>query len=139
MAGYSKTPLAKKLGIRAHARVSLVNAPADLRTGLEPLPDGVRFVFDDSPVDVALVFVTASNDVLPRFAEAASQLVTGGGVWFAWPKRTSGVITDVTENRLRELVLPTGFVDNKVCAIDDRWSGLRFVQRRELRAKASRP
>jgi hypothetical protein len=103
MAGYSGTPLAKKLGIKGKAAV-----------------------------DVVVVFVTKRSELIKRFAQAAARLSeqTGSGVWVAWPKKSSGVATDITEDVIREVCLPSGLVDNKVCAIDETWSGLRMVRRR---------
>jgi hypothetical protein len=86
------------------------------------------------PFDVAVVFVKSRATLKKAFTEAVQSMTEAGGVWLAWPKKSSGVVTDVTEGVLREVVLPTGWVDNKVCAIDDIYSGLRFVKRKELRA-----
>lgn len=84
-------------------------------------------------VDVAVVFVKERRALAKAFTSATRSLVEAGGLWIAWPKKSSGVATDITEDVLRELLLPTGYVDNKVCAIDETWSGLRFVLRKELR------
>jgi hypothetical protein len=130
MAGYSGTPLPKKLGIREGASVALLGAPDGFAALLDPLPAAVTFVADAATrLDVALLFTTALADLRERFAPTAARLEPSGGLWVAWPKRASGVPTDVTENLVREIGLAAGLVDNKVCAIDDTWSGLRFVVR----------
>ncbi len=133
-AGYSGTPLPKKLGIRPGDDVVFVNAPPDLPQALGPLPDGVRVKqVARGPLDVAVLFVTRRADLERRLGRLQDVVVTAGGLWVAWPKRASGVATDMTEDVVREVGLPTGWVDNKVCAIDSTWSGLRLVRRREHR------
>jgi hypothetical protein len=130
MAGYSGTPLPKKLGIKEGARVALIEAPEGFPSLLQPLPGPVSFV--DGPrasFDVAVAFFTRAADLSRRFPSLVKRLEPSGGLWVAWPKKSSGVSTDLDENRIRELGLATGLVDNKVCAIDDVWSGLRFVVR----------
>ena len=97
------------------------------------LPEGVTT--GAGPVDVAIIFAEWEADLLSRVAEARPALRDSGGLWMAWPKRASKRPTDITEDRLRALYLPTGLVDNKVCAIDEVWSGLRFVLRAELRGR----
>ena len=124
MAGYSGVPLAQKLGITTGSRVLVVNAPR----GFE-LVRGVG----RRPYDVAVVFVKSRATLAKTFEAAARAMTDAGGVWLAWPKKSSGVATDVTEDVLRAVVLPTGWVDNKVCAIDETYSGLRFVKRKENR------
>lgn len=134
MAGYSGTPLARKLGIKDGALVALLGAPDGFEAELEPLPDGVevrRRLADG--IDVAVLFVTSRSQLERRFPQAAAALTPAGGLWVAWPRWSSGVATDLTENVLREVVLPAGLVDNKVCAVNRAWSGLRFVTRRETR------
>jgi hypothetical protein len=135
MAGYSGTPLAKKLGIKPGFSLALVGAPEGFEDLLEDLPADVEPVHGlkgKAPVDVIVVFATKRTDFTKRFAQAAARLAdtTGAGIWVAWPKKASGVPTDLTENIIREDGLLSGLVDNKVCAIDDTWSGLRFVRRR---------
>jgi hypothetical protein len=133
-AGYSGTPLPRKLGLREGDRVLLVGAPDGAEELLEPLPAGVTVARRArSPLDAILFFVTRRSEVERRHEELAVRLTRAGMLWLAWPKRSSGVPTDVTEGVLREVILPSGMVDTKVCAIDDTWSGLRFVRRRELR------
>jgi hypothetical protein len=134
MAGYSGTPLAKKLGIQPGARLLRVNAPKGLDELLAPLPEGVRPVRGRTGgVNVILFFTDKAVELARRFPELAGQLDPAGGLWVGWPKKASGVPTDITEDTLREVALPLGLVDNKVCAVDETWSGLRVVWRKELR------
>jgi hypothetical protein len=135
MAGYSGTPLAKKLGIREGHRVVLLDAPEGFASALEPLPPvkvdrSLRGVL---PIDVAVVFVTRRSALEKQAAAVHAKLSPAGGLWIAWPKKASKVPTDITEDTIREVCLPRGLVDNKVCAIDETWSGLRLVIRKELR------
>ena len=134
-AGYSGTPLPKKLGIVAGSRVVALRAPASfLETTLRPLPEDVRVLMRLAPaVDVVVLFATERRHIESRLGDVRNALTAAGGFWIAWPKRSSKVPTEITEDVLREMLLPTGLVDNKVCAIDETWSGLRFVLRRELR------
>jgi hypothetical protein len=135
MAGYSGTPLPQKLGIKPDARVALVDAPAAFALAL---PAGAALVDDKARgVDVIVWFVTARAAFAKKLASVKKRMQPAGGLWIAWPKKASGVATDMTENVVREVALPTGLVDNKVCAIDDTWSGLRLVVRLENRPKKS--
>ena len=129
-AGYSGTPLAKKLGIRAGDTVALVGAPDGFEDELEGLPDGVqlRRRAGGKP-EVVLLFTTQARDLERRFAGLAKSVFPDGSLWIAWPKRSARVATDLDENRLRDIGLPHGLVDNKVCAVNEVWSGLRFVWR----------
>jgi hypothetical protein len=130
VAGYSGTPLPRKLGIEANGRLALVSPPPNFLASLEPLPDGVQL--RDSARghnDVILFFATRQAELQRRFPKLAHALDLSGGLWIAWPKRASGVVTDLTERIVREIGLEGGLVDNKVCAVDDTWSGLRFVYR----------
>jgi hypothetical protein len=132
MAGYSGTPLARKLGVRPGDRLALLSAPNGF--AIDGLPPGVEVSRRASPArDVIVSFHTRRADLDRRFPTLMRALVADGGLWVAWPKRASGVATDITEDVVRDVALPTGMVDNKVCAIDDTWSGLRLVLRRELR------
>ena len=134
MVGYSGTPLPRKLGIKEGATAVLVDAPPGFEAELEPLPDGAEVVRAlREGADVAVVFVTTRADLEERFPEVARHLQPAGGLWVAWPKRSSKMPTDLTEDVLREVGLPQGWVDNKVCAVTDVWSGLRFVLRLENR------
>jgi hypothetical protein len=133
-AGYSGTPLAKKLGIRSGDTVVLLGAPEAFEVELEGLPDGVRLRRRaGGKPEVVLLFTTQARDLERRFERLARSVWPDGSLWVAWPKRSSGVQTDLDENRLRDVGLPVGVVDNKVCAISDVWSGLRFVWRKENR------
>jgi len=136
MAGYSGTPLPQKLGIKPGARVGLWKAPPAFRAALGALPDGV--IVEDvaaqggaGAYDVVVAFVTAAKELAGVFARLRKRLDPAGGLWIGWPKKknAAGISTDVTDNVVRDVGLPTGLVDNKVCAIDDTWSGLRFVVR----------
>lgn len=134
MVGYSGVPLARKLGIKVGSRLALLGAPEGFDAELSPLPEKVRVVRRLGPaLDVAVLFVTERRALEQRFPEVAGSITPAGGLWLAWPKRASKVATDLTEDVLREVVLPHGLVDNKVCAITDVWSGLRFVWRRDNR------
>jgi len=128
-AGYSGKPLWQKLGLAPGMRVYVANPPADLDALLAGAPRDLSRVARLGACDVALVFVTARREVESAVARVAPKLAPGGMLWFAWPKKASGVATDVTEDALRELVLPHGWVDVKVCAIDATWSALKFVHR----------
>jgi hypothetical protein len=138
-AGYSGTPLVKKLGIKPGTTLGLIGAPDDFDRTLGGLPDGVavrRRLHGQLEVIVAFYLQrSALERRLPALAEA---LAPAGGLWIAWPKRASGVATDVSETVVRELGLAAGLVDNKVCAIDAVWSGLRLVYRLRDRPPASR-
>ncbi|MFC4066199.1 DUF3052 domain-containing protein [Actinoplanes subglobosus] len=139
MAGYSGTPLHRKLGIKAGHRVALLGAPDGFAATLDGLPDGVVIrpgLAADAPADVIVLFVTERHVLQTRLDEVRHGMAQDGGFWVAWPKRASKVPTDVTEDVVREVALPTGLVDNKVCAIDEIWSGLRLVIRREYRTPA---
>ncbi|HEY8431607.1 MAG TPA: hypothetical protein VIL20_24675 [Sandaracinaceae bacterium] len=132
MAGYSGTPLPKKLGIREGARVALLRAPEGFDAVLGALPPGVRLQRDlrgSAPIDVALLFATARADLEARFAKARDRIAKNGGLWVCWPKKSAGVPSDLTEDVTRAVGLAAGLVDNKVCAVDETWSGLRFVWR----------
>jgi hypothetical protein len=129
--------LPKKLGIGEGARVALVGAPAGFEHELAPLPDGVRLLkAPRSNVDVVVFFVTRRAELSRRFPRLAATLQCDGGLWIAWPKRTAGVVTDLCERDVREVGLAGGLVDNKVCAVDDIWSSLRFVRRLSDRPKS---
>ena len=133
-AGYSGTPLAKKLGIVEESSVAVVSAPDDFRELLAPIPAGVTFRSSlRGRADVVVFFTTRRAEFARRIESAGRTIFPAGGLWIAWPKRASGVATDMTEDVVRDVALPLGLVDNKVCAIDETWSGLRLVWRRELR------
>ncbi len=134
-AGYSKTPLPQKLGLKADLRIAVIDPPDGFVTeGLGELPEGSTLSDAlDVDADLAIAFVlelARLEELLPHLERATRP---DGAFWVAWPKKASKVPTDVTEDRIRELALPRGSVDTKVCAIDPTWSGLRLCQRRELR------
>ncbi|MGA8278656.1 MAG: DUF3052 family protein [Rhodanobacteraceae bacterium] len=132
--GYSGTPLAKKLGIHEGSHVLLVDAPEDLPGLLEPLPARVVFENEAGPhVDVAHIFVTRKEELAKRLSVLRRKLKPDAALWVSWPKKAAKVATTVTENTIRELALPIGFVDIKVCAVSEVWSGLKLVVRKELR------
>ena len=136
MAGYSKTPLAQKLGIKPGAKVAALNAPAGYRKLLAPLPAGVSFTDKaNSGAGFVHLFVTERR-VLERELKRLRKLLDDAGVlWISWPKKSSGVASDITEDVIREVCLPLGFVDIKVCAVDDTWSGLKLMIRRKERGR----
>ena len=130
MAGYSGTPLPKKLGIKDGTRLALLASPKGFTRALSPLPAGVEVRTQArGKLDVILFFATRRRELERRFPVMARALVSNGGLWVAWPKKASGVATDLTFEPVQEIGLHCGLVDNKVCAIDDTWSGLRFVRR----------
>ena len=134
MAGYSGTPLAKKLGIKEQANVVAVDAPSGYRKLLEPLPAAVRFSSKiDKTVDVVHVFSTKKAELTRALVSYRKTLGPNAAVWVSWPKKSAKVATDITEDVIREVALPLGFVDIKVCAVDDVWSGLKLVVCKELR------
>ena len=128
-AGYSGTPLSKKLGIKQDCRLALVCAPAGFADVLGELPPHERCDAVETELDVVVAFTTTTELLDRHFAALTPNLAQSGGFWVAWPKRSSGVETDVTEMLVRDRGLLVGLVDNKVCAIDQTWSGLRFVHR----------
>jgi hypothetical protein len=131
-AGYSGTPLAKKLGIKPEHLIALFGAPDGFV--VEDMPPGVEVrTRARGPLDVIVSFHTRRADLAKRLPTLMKAMPPDGGLWIAWPKKSSGVATDITEDTIREVALPTGLVDNKVCAVDDIWSGLRLVLRKELR------
>jgi len=136
MAGYSGTPLPKKLGLVGAACALVVGAPAGFLASLGDLPDSLELRERPKKAeqyDVIVWFVKRRADFERKLDDVRQRLTPSGGLWIAWPKRSSGVVTDMTEQVIREVALPTGLVDNKVCAIDETWSGLRLVVRRALR------
>ena len=134
-AGYSGTPLPAKLGIRPGQRAWLVDLPADVETQLAVSLAETKRLSRPAAFDVALVFVTSRALLAAALDRIAPKMDDAGMIWIAWPKRASGVKTDVTEDAVRADALPRGLVDIKVCAIDATWSGLKLVRRRELRSK----
>jgi hypothetical protein len=134
MAGYSGTPLIQKLGIKEGTRMATVNAPEDFRENLGELHLAVEWANRvRPPLDLVVAFHTKRSALNANWSTLTSATEPDGSVWIAWPKKASGLETDIDENILREDLLPSGWVDNKVCAIDETWSGLRFVLRTEQR------
>jgi hypothetical protein len=140
MAGYSGTPLTQKLGIKEGHRLAILGPPQGFAKTLGKLPPRVAAVngLEGDPFDVILLFVVEKEHLDLAFPATARHLKPNGGLWVAWPKKVSGVLTDLTEDRVREVALAAGLVDNKVCAIDDVWSGLRCVYRLKDRPNAKK-
>ena len=133
-AGYSGTPLTKKLGIVEGTRIVVMHAPAELRRWLDPVPAGVRFGTRVSGrTDIVHVFSDQRATLKIELERLRHSIKPDGVVWVSWPKKASKVPTDITEDTIRELALPLGLVDVKVCAVSEVWSGLKLVIRRELR------
>ena len=130
MAGYSSTPLAKKLGIKEGSRIAFVNEPEDFQSILGDLPDDVELVKRvTNSLDIIIFFVVTERELARDFARLAKKLVANGMIWIAWPKKSSAVETDLSFERVQRIGLDSGLVDVKICAIDDVWSGLKFVIR----------
>ena len=145
MAGYSGTPLPKKLGIKEGSRVLLIDAPDGFEAALDPLPGGATIDRQAGqagqpgpPADVIVFLTDRVSRLDEKLADLAGSLAPNGGLWIAWPKKASGVPTDVTFEAVQKAGLAIGLVDNKVCAVDDVWSGLRFVYRLKDRPRANR-
>jgi hypothetical protein len=135
MAGYSGTPLAQKLGIKPGQKVATIGAPAGYRKLLAPLAAGISFttkIATEAPF--VHLFVTKRQTLEKELKRLRRLLADTGVLWVSWPKKASGVVTDITEDVIREVCLPLGFVDVKVCAVDETWSGLKLMVRRENRA-----
>jgi len=133
-AGYSGTPLARKLGISVNDYVFLVGAPENYGDLVDPLPEGVRFVRRLTPeTDIIHVFATERARLEKETKAALAKMKPDAVIWASWPKKSSKVPTDITEDTIREIALPLGLVDVKVCAVDDVWSGLKLLLRRENR------
>ena len=132
MAGYSGAPLPKKLGIKEQFRVALPAIPSEVAAELEDALAGCRTA--KTNVDFAMMFVKKQSELQKRFLPMAKQLAPAGMLWVSWPKKTSGVASDLDENIVRKIGLEAGLVDVKVCAVTDIWSGLKFVRRVKDRA-----
>jgi hypothetical protein len=135
-AGYSGTPLARKLGIAEGMSVVSIGAPKDYAKLVAPLPDGAKVTtrVPKAPAFVH-VFCTKRADLSKRLGVLRKRITVDGTVWISWPKKASKVPTDITEDTIRAECLPLGFVDVKVCAVDETWSGLKLVIRKELRGR----
>jgi hypothetical protein len=138
MAGYSKTPLAQKLGIKSGTKVAALNPPAGYRKLLAPLPADVSFTDKpDASSKFVHLFVSERRTLEKELKRLRKLLDDAGVLWISWPKKASGVTTDITEDVIREVCLPLGFVDVKVCAVDETWSGLKLMVRRENRRQGA--
>lgn len=132
--GYSSPPLVKKLGIREGSRLLVLNAPDGYIAELDPPPAGVVFETGPGPgIDIAQIFVTRKEDLAHHLSVLRHELRPDAPLWVSWPKKAAKVPTTMTEDTVRELALPLGFVDVKVCAVTNVWSGLKLVVRKELR------
>src|ERR1700682_3574910 len=130
MPGYSGTPLPKKLGIKGGFRICLVNSPDDVRRELREAMSACEVLSEPrGPLDYVMFFTKARAEVSREFSRLAKELSTAGMLWVSWPKKSSGVATDVDENVVREIGLDAGLVDVKVCAVTEVWAGLKFVRR----------
>jgi hypothetical protein len=130
MPGYSGTPLPRKLGIKPGFRVQFVSAPVDVHVELREALAGCEIARDDkAALDFAMVFTKSHTDLKKEFRRVAKLLAPTGMLWVSWPKKSSGVASDLDENRVREIGLAAGLVDVKVCAVTETWSGLKFVRR----------
>lgn len=138
MAGYSKTPLAQKLGIKTEHRVCLLGAPDGFDKSLAPLPPDIvvaRTLRGTKRFGVIVYFSKSVREMEARLEALKARLEYAGGLWLCWPKKSSGVATDLSDGLVRMLGLRAGLVDNKTCAVDETWSGLRFVYRVKDRPK----
>lgn len=133
-AGYSGTPLIKKLGIKEGFKIKLINKPSDYFTLLGELPSGIVRNSRDN-FDFVHLFVKEKKEMKSELKKLIKEIARDGMIWISWPKKSSKVPTDITEDTIREVALPMGLVDIKVCAVDDTWSGLKLVIRKENRNK----
>ena len=137
MAGYSDTPLTKKLGIKEGFKVLVIEGPAEYRALLAPLPASVAFTSTaTSSTNLVHVFATKRNSLTRLLPTLRKKLSPEAAIWVSWPKKSSKVATDITEDTIRDVALPLGLVDIKVCAVTEVWSGLKLVVRKELRSQA---
>jgi hypothetical protein len=134
MAGYSGTPLPKKLGIKEQFRVALLELPADVGAELKSALAGCH-IAKAGPVDFAMIFVKSARELKKQFPRFSKLLGPSGMLWVSWPKKASGVASDLDENEVRRIGLEAGLVDVKVCAVNETWSGLKFVIRVKDRAR----
>jgi len=133
-AGYSGTPLSAKLGIKSGYEIHLVRAPDSYLKLVSPLPEHVNFAARLSKnTDLVHIFTTRKTELAASLGSYRTKLKASAAVWVSWPKKSSKVPTDITEDTIREIALPLGFVDIKVCAVTEVWSGLKLVVRKELR------
>ncbi len=137
MAGYSGTPLVKKLGIKSGSNIVFVNAPSNYAAELDLPADVIVNSRLGKPLDFAQLFVKNEAELRRKFSEYAERLNASGMLWVSWPKKSSGVSTDLSENIVRDIGLAAGLVDVKICAVDEFWSGLKFVFRLKDRARVN--
>jgi hypothetical protein len=136
MVGYSGTPLPRKLGIKENQRIALVNEPGSLLKQLGALPTNTHVVSKlTAPLDLVVLFVESERALARQFPSIAKKISTNGMIWVAWPKKSSGVATDLSFERVQRIGLDCGLVDVKICAVDEVWSGLKFVIRLKDRKK----
>jgi hypothetical protein len=135
MAGYSGTPLPKKLGIKEQFRVAFLGLPANVKADLKTALAGCQ-IAKDEPVDFAMIFVRTAGELKKQFPRFSKLLAPSGMLWVSWPKKASGVVSDLDENEVRRIGLEAGLVDVKVCAVNEIWSGLKFVIRIKNRVKS---
>jgi hypothetical protein len=137
MVGYSGTALFKKLGIKPEFRIALRGMPLDVKAELKPSLQSCRIAAGGrGPLDFAIIFVKSQAEMKKQFADIAKRLAPAGMLWVSWPKKSSGVATDLTDNEVRRIGLEAGLVDIKVCAVSEVWSGLKFVIRVKDRLKS---
>lgn len=136
MAGYSGTPLPKKLGIKENQRIALVNKPESFQKQLGALPTNTHVVSKlTAPLDLVVLFVESERALAKQFPAIAKKISMNGMIWVAWPKKSAGVPTDLSFDLVQRIGLECGLVDVKICAIDEVWSGLKFVIRLKDREK----
>jgi hypothetical protein len=139
MAGYSGTPLVQKLGIKAGATVVLIGAPANYHKLIGKIPADVKFSNKaGNGMEFGHLFTKSRSDLETLLKELRGKIADSGTLWVSWPKKSSGVATDITEDVIRAVALPRGFVDVKVCAVDETWSGLKLMIRREQRKSTTK-
>lgn len=133
-AGYSGTPLSKKLGIKEGIKILAVNTPKNYFDLLHPLPENVLFLSKaENEIDIIHIFVSSQKELEKLFLKFKSRIKQNGAIWVSWHKKSSKIKTEITEDIIREIALPKGLVDIKVCAVDETWSGLKLVIRKENR------
>ena len=138
-AGYSGTPLPKKLGLKEGGTMVLLNAPFGIERWLVPLPAGARLAAKPGAInDLVVLFCQDTAALKKSLATVSKKLHADGSLWISWPKKSSRLFVDLTEDGIRAIALPTGLVDVKVCAVNDDWSGLKLMVRKELRASWNR-
>src|SRR5579862_9200897 len=139
MAGYSGTPLPKKLGLKPQFRIAFFQLPGDVKADLKEALSDCRLIKngkgESEQLDFGMVFIKSQSEMKEQFARFARRLAPAGMLWVSWPKKTSGIVTDLNENDVRKIGLVAGLVDVKVCAVNEVWSGLKFVIRLKDRTK----